>query len=95
MQYLLALALGAMLHGVLAASTAPSVHEDCGCTWQQEYKSLHAATRLGGHAQRYTAVSYHDMGETQTCIWCILSDCLLLCARDQLESVCAGLSDLT
>ena len=75
MQNLFALALGAMLHGVLAASTAPSLHQDCGGIWQQEYKSLHAAIRLGRHAQRYTAVSYHDMGETLTCIWCTLHSC--------------------
>ena len=75
MQNLLALALAATIHGTLAASTAPSVREDCGCIWQQEYKALHAAIKLGKHAHRYTAVSYHDMGEAQTCaLRCMLTD---------------------
>ena len=93
MQNLFALALAAVHLGMLAASTAPSVREDCGCIWQQEYKSLHAAIRLGGHAQRYTAVSYRDMGESLTCIWCTAVHLCDLC--EQLRSACAGLSDLT
>lgn len=64
-QQLVALAL-ALLLGTLAAVAAPLHPEDCGYTWQKEYKSLHAAIRLGRHAQRYTAVSYHELGETQT-----------------------------
>ena len=55
----------ALVLGRLVAGTAPSPREDCGCAWQQEYKALHAAVRLGRQAQRYTAVSYTDMGETQ------------------------------
>ena len=74
MQYFFALALGAMLLGMLAASTAPSIHEDCGCTWQQEYTSLHAAIKLGRHAQRYTAVSYLETGELLTSTCCTLRD---------------------
>ena len=76
MRNIFALALGAMLHGMLTASTASSVHGDCGCAWQQEYTSLHAAIKLGRHAKRYTVVSYPDMGETQSCTGCILIDCL-------------------
>ena len=89
------LALGAMLHGMLAASIAPSVHGDCGCIWQQEYKSLHAAIKLGRHAQRYTAGSFVETGEILTRTCCKLQGCPLLCAVDQLENGCAGLSDLT
>ena len=55
----------ALLLGVIAARTAPLFVEDCGCAWQQEYMSMHAAIKLGRRAQRYTAVSYHDMGEIQ------------------------------
>lgn len=55
----------ALLLGMIAARTAPLFVEDCGCTWQQEYMSMHAATKLGRRAQRYTAVSYHDTGEIQ------------------------------
>ncbi len=66
-----ALAL-ALLHGMLAASTTPSAHQDCGCIWQQEYKSMDAAIKLGRHPKRYTAVSYHDMGKTPTCTGCPL-----------------------
>ena len=72
MQNLFAPALAAMLLGMLAASTAQSGHEDCGCMWQQEYKSLHAAIRHGGHAQRYTAVSYFETGEIVTRTRCTL-----------------------
>ena len=64
MRSLFALAL-ALLPGMLAASTAQAYREDCGCTWQQEYRSMHAATKLGRREQRYTAVSYFDMGEAQ------------------------------
>ena len=28
---------------------------------------MDAAIKLGRHAQRYTVVSYHDMGEIQSC----------------------------
>ena len=55
---------------------------------------MHAAIGLGRRAQRYTAVSYHDLGETQTRTRSIL--CGFLCsARADLKSVRAGLSDLT
>ena len=55
----------AFLLGRPAASTALPFAKDCGCAWQQEYKTLHSAIKHGRHAQRYTAVSYPDMGETQ------------------------------
>ena len=72
MQNLFAPALAAMLLGMLAASTASSVYEDCGSIWQQEYKSMHAAIRHGGHAQRYTAVTYLETGEILTRTRCTL-----------------------
>ena len=64
-QHLSAVAL-ALLLGMPAASAASPFPEDCGCVWQQEYKSLHSAIKHGRHTQRYTAVSYKDMGETWT-----------------------------
>ena len=90
---LVALALALFLR-TLAADTAPTRPEDCGYTWQQEYKSLHAAIRLGGHAQRYTTVSYHELGKTQTRTN-LAAMLLKQCTRDELKAVRAGLSDLT
>ena len=89
---LVALAL-ALPVGMLAAGTAPSFPEDCGCTWQQEYKSMHAAIKLGRHAQRYTAASFHDMGEAQTHKkGAICETAQFLRACDKLRRVCAQAS---
>ena len=62
----------ALLHGTLAASKASPLHQDCGCIWQQEYKSMHAAIKSSRLAQRYTAVSYPDMGKILTHTWLTL-----------------------
>ena len=93
-QRLIAVTL-ALLLAMPAARAGSSFPEDCGCAWQQEYKSLHTAIRQGGHTQRYTAVSYHDIGEVLEPQMEHTVSLLSLCADDKLICVRAGLSDLT